>query len=70
MKRKLIKRNKQFLSSRYGTYLGDDGAFQRVTFHTVYFTKDNRIIFKAVRYKWRWCFNAEWFSDLRGEVHD
>lgn len=70
MKRKLIKRNKQFLSSRYVAHLSGDGAFQQVTCYTAYFTKDNRMIFKPIRYKWRWCFNDEWFSDLIGNAHD
>lgn len=64
MKRILIKRNKQFLSSRYNmSYLGK-GSFQRMTQHNVYFTKDDTFMIKRCRYVWRWFYSGDWISEI------
>lgn len=68
MKRKLIRSNKQFLSSRYGKYLDGNGTFQRLTCHAVYFTKDDEMIFKSIRYKWQWFFNEDWMLAALSEI--
>lgn len=64
MKRKIIRRNKQFLSSRFGKYLSGHGTFQRHICHSVYFTSDDEMIFKRSRYKWQWFFNEDWLSNI------
>lgn len=70
MKRKLIKRNKQFLSSRYKHNYNGNGSFQRIRVHKPFIDLHGDLQMRKPRYIWRWCFNAEWFSDLMGKVHD
>lgn len=61
MKRKLIKRNKQFLSSRYRVYLDGNGAFQKLTCHTMY-DDDSGLIYKHTRYYWKWFYRSSWLD--------
>lgn len=60
MKRKLIKRNKKFLSSKFKGYLGGYGSFQPMVSFT--FNKDNTISNK--RTHWMWFYNESFFEGL------
>lgn len=71
MKRKLIKRNKQFLSDRYKHSLAKYGksckgniAFQ-VTIETpVYITKRDDIRIGAKRYTWEWWWKQSVLDEI------
>lgn len=60
MKRKLIKRNKKFLSSRFEGYLIGYGSFQPMVSFT--FNEDNTISNR--RTHWMWFYNEKFFEAL------
>jgi hypothetical protein len=70
MKRKLIKRNKQFLSSRYGKGYQGNGSFQRLTSHLCYFDNDDNLTFKRRRYSWVWFYKPEFIEEIIREIDD
>ena len=58
MRRKLIKRNKKFLSSRYKKYHGGNLSFQPMVGTSFY---DNGDV--TVRTTWKWFYSEQWILD-------
>lgn len=58
MKRKLIKRNKQFMSSRYGKYGGGILSFQMLYSYTLEFNSIGEIEESNPKIYWDWCLNG------------
>jgi len=68
VKRKLIKRNKQFLSGRYKHSLNGEGSFQRLTQVSCYFDNDDNITFKRRRHTWVWFYKAGFIEVLFKDI--
>lgn len=69
MKRKLIKRNKGFLSSRYRHSYGGNGSFQAMLFHKGYIGgKTNKMKIGYSRYKWMWFYKGDYLDAIFKDI--
>lgn len=63
MKRKLIQRNKQFLSGRYESYAGN-GSFQKM----YYYVYKKSIKDYVEKVTWMWFYSEEYLTNNYQEV--
>ena len=66
MKGKLIKRNKQFLSSRYKFSYNGYGSFQYIRVHKPFIDQRGNLQTRKPRYIWRWWLSTVYMVAVFG----
>lgn len=64
MKRKLTRRNKQFLSSRYRCGYGGKGSFQRLKTYRVYFDESGNLVIGKTKVRWIWSLSTKHLEEI------